>query len=86
LSIARNGKNSTGHRRFAHSPSLRTLISHNSHVSTASGLLGREVRRAFEIDDWKAIGTALTRPSPPEIVKLDILDPKAIEEVLDEVK
>lgn len=52
----------------------------------ASGLLGRQVRRTFETDSWKAVGTALTRPSPPEIIKLDILNTEEIERVLDEVK
>lgn len=52
----------------------------------ASGLLGSQVQRAFEIDGWKSIGTGLTRISPPEIVKLDILDKGHIEQVLDEVK
>ncbi|KAF2685292.1 NAD(P)-binding protein [Lentithecium fluviatile CBS 122367] len=55
-------------------------------VTGASGLLGREVRRTFEIDSWTAFGTALNRPSPPEIIKMDILDAKEIERVLDEVK
>ena len=53
---------------------------------TASGLLGSQVQREFEIDGWESIGTGLSRISPPEIVKLDILDTKNIEQVLDEVK
>jgi len=60
--------------------------SQSLHAYAASGLLGREVRRTFEIDDWTAIGTGLTRPSPPEIIKLDILDTESIQRVLDEVK
>ncbi|KAF2448917.1 NAD(P)-binding protein [Karstenula rhodostoma CBS 690.94] len=55
-------------------------------ITGASGLLGSQVQSVFDIDGWKAIGTGLTRASPPEIVKLDILDATAIERVLDEVK
>ena len=52
----------------------------------ASGLLGSQVLNVFDIDGWKSIGTGLTRVSPPEIIKLDILDKGNIEQVLDEVK
>ncbi|KAF2646576.1 NAD(P)-binding protein [Massarina eburnea CBS 473.64] len=55
-------------------------------VTGASGLLGKQVRKTFEVDSWKAVGTGLSRIDPPEIIKLDILDPKEIESVLDEVK
>jgi dTDP-4-dehydrorhamnose reductase len=44
------------------------------------------VRRVFELDGWRAIGTGLSRASPPEVIKLDILDSNEIERVLDEVK
>lgn len=55
-------------------------------VITASGLLGSQIQNVFRIDGWQSIGTGLTRASPPEIVKLDILDAAEIEKVLDEVK
>ncbi|CAI6296970.1 unnamed protein product [Periconia digitata] len=55
-------------------------------VTGASGLLGRQVRLAFEIDGWNAIGTALKRINPPEVISLDILEQKQIERVLDDVK
>ncbi|KAF9737382.1 Methionine adenosyltransferase 2 subunit beta [Paraphaeosphaeria minitans] len=55
-------------------------------ITGASGLLGSQVQSVFNIDGWKAIGTGLTRASPPEIVKLDITDATEIERVLDEVK
>tara|TARA_R110002003_G_scaffold161_2_gene13797 strand:- start:24692 stop:25567 length:876 start_codon:yes stop_codon:yes gene_type:complete len=44
------------------------------------------VQRQFFLDGWNAIGTGLSRISPPEVIKLDILDPKEIERVLDEVE
>ena len=52
----------------------------------ASGLLGRQVLRAFELDGWKAIGTALNRVNPPSIIKLDLVGDGEIERVLDDVK
>ncbi|KAF2125446.1 NAD(P)-binding protein [Dothidotthia symphoricarpi CBS 119687] len=55
-------------------------------ITGASGLLGRQVQKQFFLDGWRSIGTGLTRINPPEVIKLDILDPKEIEQVLDEVK
>ncbi|ORY04379.1 hypothetical protein BCR34DRAFT_627077 [Clohesyomyces aquaticus] len=55
-------------------------------VTGASGLLGRQVHRVFEKDGWKATGTALSRPDPPNIIKLDITDAQEFERILDEVK
>ncbi|KAF1969703.1 NAD(P)-binding protein [Bimuria novae-zelandiae CBS 107.79] len=55
-------------------------------VTGASGLLGSQVRREFDIDGWMSIGTGLSRISPPEIIKLDVRDGASIERVLDEVK
>lgn len=52
----------------------------------ASGLLGRQVQRVFHVHGWDAVGTALKRVSPPEIIKMDILDADEIDRVLDEVK
>ena len=55
-------------------------------MSTASGLLGRQVQHVFIIDGWNAIGTGLSRASPPEIIKLDIRDAHEVERVLDDIK
>ncbi|CAO2647279.1 Nn.00g082010.m01.CDS01 [Neocucurbitaria sp. VM-36] len=55
-------------------------------ITGASGLLGRQVQRQFLLDGWKSIGTGLSRISPPDVIRLDILDPQEIERVLDEVK
>ncbi|KAF2179851.1 NAD(P)-binding protein [Zopfia rhizophila CBS 207.26] len=55
-------------------------------VTGASGLLGRQVQKTFQLDSWNTIGTALTRVNPPNVIKLNILDGKEIERVLDEVK
>ncbi|KAF2663663.1 NAD(P)-binding protein [Microthyrium microscopicum] len=55
-------------------------------VTGASGLLGRDVIKAFQRKEWKTIGTGLTRADPPSIVKLDLLDEDNIKRVLDETK
>ncbi|KAF2841376.1 RmlD substrate binding domain-containing protein [Patellaria atrata CBS 101060] len=55
-------------------------------ITGGSGLLGREVVKAFDLASWKVVGTALTRTSPPNIVKLDLLDENEIAKILDEVK
>ncbi|KAF2196063.1 NAD(P)-binding protein [Delitschia confertaspora ATCC 74209] len=60
---------------------MRTVL-----VTGASGLLGRQVLKTFQLDGFNAVGTALNRVSPPSIVKLDILDTEAIENVLNDVK
>ena len=55
-------------------------------VTGATGLLGRAVVRAFKDAGWEVTGTGHTRASPPETIKLDILDSQAVQRTLDEVK
>ncbi|KAE9981196.1 hypothetical protein BLS_007706 [Venturia inaequalis] len=55
-------------------------------VTGASGLLGREVAKSFEYAHWEVVGTGLTRPNPPSIIKLDLLNGEDIKRVLDEEK
>lgn len=44
------------------------------------------MQRQFLLDGWKSIGTGLSRFSPPEVIKLDILKQDDIVRVLEEVK
>jgi S-adenosylmethionine synthetase len=44
------------------------------------------VQREFLLDGWKSIGTGLNRITSPDIIKLQMLDQKEVERVLDEVK
>lgn len=44
------------------------------------------MQRQFLLDGWKSIGTGLNRISPPDIIKLNILDQVEIERVLDAEK
>lgn len=55
-------------------------------VTGASGLLGRQVVKAFQHADWTVVGTGLTRANPPSILKVDLCDEKAVEKTLDDVK
>jgi len=55
-------------------------------VTGGSGLLGRQIQRQFFLDSWNSVGTGLSRSSPPEVIKLDILDQAEMERVLDDVK
>ena len=52
-------------------------------VTGATGLLGRQIIKAFDQAGWKTVGTGLTRADPPTILKTDLADQTAIEDVLD---
>jgi len=55
-------------------------------VTGATGLLGRQVVKAFEREGWTVTGTGYTRAKPPSILKLDLGSEAEIIKVLDEVK
>lgn len=55
-------------------------------ITGGTGLLGRAVVKAFESSDWKVTPTGFTRASPPQIVKLDVLNEAEVARVLDEIK
>lgn len=55
-------------------------------VTGATGLLGRQVVRAFDEAGWEVIGTGLSRANPPRILKVDITKGEEVEKVLDDVK
>ena len=56
---------------------------HVALVTGATGLLGRQVIKAFDQAGWKTVGTGFTRADPPTILRADLADPTAIEDVLD---
>ncbi|KAI9787326.1 MAG: hypothetical protein M1816_007674 [Peltula sp. TS41687] len=47
-------------------------------ITGATGLLGRQVVRAFQEAEWRVVGTGFTRANPPSILKLDLGDEAAI--------
>ena len=55
-------------------------------VTGASGLLGREVAKAFESAGWEVTGAGFRRASPPKIVKLDIEDEQAVNDTMDRIR
>ena len=55
-------------------------------VTGATGLLGRQVVKAFESAGWSSTGAGFSRASPPKILKVDIQDETEVTKVLDKVK
>ncbi|KAL8835693.1 MAG: hypothetical protein Q9170_003232 [Blastenia crenularia] len=54
-------------------------------VTGATGLLGRQVLRAFDKSGWTAAGSGVSRARPPSILRIDLEDQNAIDSVLDEI-
>lgn len=54
-------------------------------ITGATGLLGRQVLKAFQRANWNAIGTGFTRAQSP-IEKLDLNNPAEISQLLDSAK
>lgn len=55
-------------------------------ITGATGLLGRQVVKAFDEEGWKVTGTGFSRANPSKILKVDIQDEKELTKVLDDVK
>ena len=55
-------------------------------VTGATGLLGRQVVKAFSSAGYDVVGTGFSRASPPKILKVDIQNPDEIDELFAEVK
>ncbi|RMZ80368.1 hypothetical protein DV738_g2838, partial [Chaetothyriales sp. CBS 135597] len=55
-------------------------------VTGATGLLGREVVKAFEAAGYDVVGTGFKRASPPKILKVDIQDADEVQRLFNEVK
>ena len=55
-------------------------------ITGGTGLLGRQILRAFERSNWTAKGTGLSRADGASILKLDLSNGVEIERVLDDVK
>lgn len=54
-------------------------------ITGATGLLGRQVLKAFEDADWQTVGTGFHRATGP-IRKVDITDSGSVAALFDEVK
>lgn len=55
-------------------------------VTGATGLLGRQVVRAFERNQWHVKGTGLSRADGQSVLKVDLADAAQVEKTLDETK
>lgn len=55
-------------------------------VTGATGLLGRQVLKAFDDAGWDAVGTGFSRASPPKVRKVDIQNEDEVVQLLDEVR
>lgn len=55
-------------------------------VTGATGLLGRQILKAFEDAGWTGVGTGFSRAQPPKLRKLDLCNQSEIVALLDDVK
>lgn len=55
-------------------------------VTGATGLLGRQVCKAFEFSNWTVKGTGYSRADGISILKVDLENSSEVEKVLDQVK
>jgi NAD(P)-dependent dehydrogenase (short-subunit alcohol dehydrogenase family) len=61
--------------------SQRTAI-----VTGATGLLGRQVKNAFETRGWTAKGTGYSRADGVDILKVDLGSEDEVRKMIDDVK
>ena len=61
-------------------------MSNTAFVTGSTGLLGRQVLRAFALAGWNTVGSGFSRADPPSILKVDLEDQDAIESALDQTK
>ena len=55
-------------------------------VTGATGLLGRQVVKAFQRANWNVVGTGFSRAKPPDILKVNLDSEDEVGKLLDEVK
>lgn len=55
-------------------------------ITGATGLLGRQVLKVFDRENWNVVGTGFSRANPPTILKVDLASESEVSKVLDESK
>lgn len=62
------------------------MVSNTVLVTGGTGLLGRQVVKAFDKANWTVKGTGFSRADGVNILKVDLLDRAQIEKALDDTK
>ena len=62
------------------------MVEKTALVTGATGLLGRQVLRAFVRRDWTAKGTGFSRADGVSILKVDLASSPDVEKALDAVR
>lgn len=55
-------------------------------ITGATGLLGRQVLRAFDLKGWNAKGTGYSRADGVSVFKTDLGSSEQVEKLLDDIK
>jgi len=55
-------------------------------ITGATGLLGRQVLKAFQVGDWNAKGTGFSRADGSTILKLDLANDDEVKNTLESVR
>jgi S-adenosylmethionine synthetase len=55
-------------------------------ITGATGLLGRQVVKAFQRAGWNVVGTGFSRAKAPDILKVNLDNEDEVSKLLDEVK
>lgn len=71
---------------ISNKPSSITMVDRTVLVTGATGLLGREVAKAFRLKSWNVKGTGLSRADGVDILKVDLSSENEVKKVLEEVK
>lgn len=64
----------------------KSKMSQTALITGATGLLGRQVIKAFDVAGYDVVGTGFSRAEPPKIRKVDIQNTDEIEKLFNEVK
>lgn len=55
-------------------------------ITGATGLLGRQVVRAFDLKGWNTKGTGFSRADGVSVFKTDLGSPDQVEKLLEDIK
>jgi hypothetical protein len=63
-----------------------TTMAKTALITGATGLLGRQVVKAFERAGWDVKGTGFTRAKPPGVLKVDLGSESDVAQALTDIK